>query len=119
MSKRLKVAIDIDGTITEHPEFFAFLTASLEKTHEVHIISGRSPTELERTAAELAVHGVRYDKINLIGVVWHGKGEYCEKEEIDILFEDMDEFIEHIPERTLVFKIRNGGNFNFHSRDWR
>lgn len=115
----MRVAIDIDGTITEHPEFFAFLTASLKGNHEIFIITGRGPEMKEVTEEQLRSHNIYFDHMYMIGVNWKGKGAFCEEKQIDILFEDMDEFIAHIPSRTLVFKVRNGGNWCFTQRDWR
>jgi hypothetical protein len=38
--------------------------------------------------------------------------------QIDIYFDDQDECIQDVDERTVVFKIRNGGNFEFDQRKW-
>jgi hypothetical protein len=37
---------------------------------------------------------------------------------IDIYFDDQDEMTGEIPETVTVFKIRNGGNFDFETRKW-
>ncbi len=42
------------------------------------------------------------------------KARLCRELEID----DQDECIVPVDERTTVFKIRNGGNFDFAQRKW-
>ena len=37
---------------------------------------------------------------------------------IDVFFDDQDECIVAVDERTLVLKVRNGGNFDFDTRKW-
>jgi hypothetical protein len=37
---------------------------------------------------------------------------------IDVYFDDQDECVVGVGERTTVFKIRNGGNFDFGAKQW-
>lgn len=46
------------------------------------------------------------------------KARLCRELEIDVYFDDQDECIQDVGERTTVFKIRNGGNFDFDERKW-
>jgi hypothetical protein len=40
----MKVALDIDGTISEHPEFFVMLSAALRAAgHHVLVLTYRDP----------------------------------------------------------------------------
>ncbi len=123
----MKIAIDIDGTITECPEFFVFLTKLFRPEHEIHIITGRKQTERIETEEQLTALGIEYHHLHIVGpkksylteeTMWTRKGDFCREHNIDVLFEDMDEFIEHIPKSTLVFKIRNGWNFCFNQLAW-
>lgn len=62
------VQIDIDGTIDQAPEFFAWLTRSLRRDgHTILIVSSRttSPGNLKFSAAEIQAFGVVYDKLLL------------------------------------------------------
>lgn len=111
----VKVALDIDGSITEHPAFMAALSQA--PGTEIHILTGRGPEDHEATVRELATLGIRYSKIHYADT-WADKGALCESLRIEILVEDQDEYIRHIPERVLVLKPRNGGNYDFLKRVW-
>lgn len=37
---------------------------------------------------------------------------------MDLYFDDQDECVQDVGEKTTVFKIRNGGNFDFGERKW-
>src|SRR5581483_11571710 len=89
----MNVALDIDGTISEHPEFFAVLSAALRKAgHRVLVLTYRDPARGEATRAQLTAWGIEFD--------------------------DQDECIAAVPENVLVCKVRNGGNFDFASQRW-
>lgn len=46
----MNVGLDIDGTITENPQFFALLSRVLRAAgHKVHIVSYRDPKSVEET----------------------------------------------------------------------
>jgi uncharacterized HAD superfamily protein len=105
----MKIGLDIDGTITDKPEFFALLTQN--PNFEVHIITGRDKDWNLATIADLAKWGIRYDQIHYADN-WLDKGRICAEQGLEIMFDDMDEYIKHIPEPTTVFKIRNGGNWS-------
>ncbi len=110
------IGLDIDGTITDCAKFFKHLSEQFGPEN-VYIITGRDPEDLEYTKAELDGHGIVYNKI-LHARDWHDKGRFCSMHEIDVLFEDQDEYIEHIPPTTMVFKPRNGGNYDFRGGFW-
>lgn len=107
---KIKVGLDMDGTITDFPDFFAAL-ASSEK-FEIHIITGRGEEHRQQTIEELNKFGVRYDHMHFVDATWDKKGKICKDLGIQIMFDDMDEFIKHISPDTMVFKVRNGGNWN-------
>ena len=46
------------------------------------------------------------------------KGRLCRELRIDIYFDDQDECVVGVDEATTVFKIRNGGNFDYDGRKW-
>jgi hypothetical protein len=118
MDGAMKVALDIDGTISEHPEFFAVLSVALRAAgHRVLILTYRDPARLPATREQLASWGVQFDEL-VIAASLEGKGELCATHGVDLFFDDQDECIAAVPERVLVCKVRNGGNFDFQSRRW-
>jgi hypothetical protein len=114
----MKVALDIDGTISEHPEFFALLASTLRAAgHRVVVLTYRDPARAEATRAQLAAWGVGFDEL-VIAPSLDVKGELCGALGVDLYFDDQDECIAAVPERVLVCKVRNGGNFDFARRQW-
>ncbi|VTS08070.1 hypothetical protein [Tuwongella immobilis] len=114
----MKVALDIDGTISEHPQFFAWLSQQLQQAgHSVLILTFRDPAREAHTRAELTNWGIVFDAL-VFAESMTAKGPLCGIHGVELLFEDQDECIVNVPERVLVFKIRNGGNFDFDSQQW-
>jgi uncharacterized HAD superfamily protein len=114
----MTVALDIDGTISERPEFFALLSAAFRRAgHTVLVLTYRDPNRATATAAQLADWGVEYDEL-VIAASLEAKGELCAAHGVDLFFDDQDECIARVPESVLVFKVRNGGNFDFATRQW-
>ena len=114
----MTVAPDIDGTISEHPEFFAMLSSALRAVgHRVIVLTYRDPARDAATREQLRRWGVEFDEL-VIARSLEAKGECCAAHEVDLFFDDQDECIANLPERVLVCKIRNGGNFDFAARQW-
>jgi uncharacterized HAD superfamily protein len=114
----MKVALDIDGTISEHPEFFAVLSTALRAAgHQVLVLTYRDSNRVEATKEHLAAWGIQFDEL-VIAPSLEGKGELCGTLGVDLFFDDQDECIASVPESVLVCKVRNGGNFNFARRRW-
>lgn len=114
--EKIKIGLDMDGTITDFPDFFAALSKSDQ--FEIHVITGRGPEHEAVTIQELEKFGVRFDKLHLVDATWKMKGEICKNLGIQIMFDDMDEFIKHISPDTMVFKVRNDGNWNETHSSW-
>ena len=114
----MRIGLDIDGLLDEHPEFFAFLSSSLRaQEHFVAVLTYRDPESRVRTEASLAGWGVVYDELHFARSL-DDKARLCRELAIDIYFDDQDECIVGVDEGTTVFKIRNGGNFDFEQRKW-
>jgi uncharacterized HAD superfamily protein len=114
----VKIALDIDGTISDHPAFFAFLSAALRAAgHQILILTYRDPEKTDATRKQLSDWGILFDEL-VIAESLTAKGSLCVAYGVDIFFDDQDECIVNVPEHILVFKIRNGGNFNFMSQRW-
>ena len=114
----MKVALDIDGTISEHPEFFAVLSAAFRTAgHQVVVLTYRDPARADATKAQLREWGIGFDDL-VIADSLDAKGQLCDLLGIDLFFDDQDECIANVPERTVVCKVRNGGNFDFTRKRW-
>ena len=101
----LHLGLDIDGTITEQPEFFRNFSKSWPG--RVSIISYRSD---ESKAIELLRElDIYYDDIYLVKSL--DKSDMIIKLGVNVYVDDQDECILNIPENVTVLKVRNGGNF--------
>ncbi len=114
----MKIALDIDGTISDQPTFFSFLSVALRAAgHQILILTYRDPAKNEATRVQLAAWGIVFDEL-VIAESLSAKGRLCARHGVDIFFDDQDECIVEVPEHVLVFKMRNGGNFDFDTRRW-
>jgi hypothetical protein len=114
----MRIGLDLDGLLDERPEFFAFLTTALRVGgHLVAILTYRDPESRQRTELQLAGLGIGYDELHFAHSL-ADKGRLCRELAVDVYFDDQDECIQDVPERTTVLKIRNGGNFDFAERKW-
>ena len=114
----MRVGLDIDGLLDERPEFFAFLSTALRAGgHFVAILTYRDPAREEQTHRQLAAWGIRYDELHFARSL-SDKGRLCRELHIDVYFDDQDECAVGVDESTTVFKIRNGGNFDFATKKW-
>jgi uncharacterized HAD superfamily protein len=116
--KKLRIMLDIDGTITHAPQFFAEFSQRFQDIAEIHVVTARRPDrdkdESPNTAEELAAWGIHYDHL----VFTCEKAVYCIEKKINIVFEDTDEFYQNLPKEVLVFKIREEWNFDWQSKRW-
>jgi len=102
------VALDIDGTITRHPQFFAFLSKALiDSGHAVYIISFRGGQE--EVEADLASLGISFTEVVLptsedIGRegFYGWKASVCRRLGIEVFFEDMPEVINALDRNVLA-----------------
>ena len=109
----LAIGIDIDGTITEMPEFFQILTKVWPG--KIYIISVRF--NRRGTENQLGRLGIKYDELVLVHT--HAqKVIEAQKRDIKIFFDDNDEVILSMPSTIKVLKIRNIINFDFLDSKW-
>src|SRR3954469_5163316 len=114
----MRIGLDLDGLLDERPDFLAFLTAALRAAgHFVAVLTYRDPGSRDRTAAQLAGWGVGYDELHFARSL-ADKGRLCRELAIDVYFDDQDECVQDVAEKTTVFKVRNGGNFDFGEKKW-
>lgn len=114
----MRIGLDMDGLLDERPDFFAFLSATLRAAgHFVAVLTYRDPESRPRTESQLAAWGIEFDQVHFARSL-ADKGRLCRELRVDIYFDDQDECIQDVSESTTVFKIRNGGNFDFDQRKW-
>lgn len=117
------VALDIDDTITRHPEFFALISQSLAKAgHRVLIITFRDEAGRTDTEADLTGWGIAYDELicwsmascDLADVdAW--KAMVCREHGVDVFFEDDAAVLAHVDEETVCLQpFSNAGD----DADW-
>lgn len=133
----IKLGLDIDNTITEHPEFFSLLSGSVrDNGGKVFIVSSRTDDVevMEGTRGDLRELGINYDEVYLLPNMrtalrscphpelndsqkynWQ-KVAYCLEKGIDVFFDDDDQviylFTRYAPEIRVmkVCTVRNVGS---------
>ena len=111
----MKIAVDLDATITAYPLFFkVFTSAMIESGCQVHIVTDRPPGTEDNVKELLAEYGIKYHKI----MITRNKGQYIHEQGIEVLFDDTDEYFVDLPEEIAVFKVRQHYNFDFHENKW-
>lgn len=114
----MRIGLDIDGLLDERPDFFSFLSVTLRAAgHFVAVLTYRDPDSRTRTEGQLAAWGIEYDELHFARSL-ADKGRLCREVKIDVYFDDQDECVVGVDEGTTVFKIRNGGNFDFAASRW-
>jgi hypothetical protein len=114
----MRIGLDIDGLLDERPDFFSFLSVALRAGgHFVAVLTYRDPGSQARTEGQLAAWGIEYDELHFARSL-SDKGRLCRELTIDVYFDDQDECLAGVDESTTVFKIRNGGNFDFAGGKW-
>ena len=141
----MKVGLDIHGVLDVRPEFFAELSKLfIAAGHEVHIITGGSFTdgslqaELESYNIEYTHKFSIYDHLKNIGAktneelgiasrypfpdeTWNTvKAEYCERNQIDMHFDDMNEYLRYFTTPYLFTcdpKRNHRGQFGAHKAE--
>ena len=93
------------------PAFFQFL--SRHWPGKVFIITYRK--DLAKAQADVAKFGIRYDELILVDS-FAAKAEVIAANGISVYVDDQDEILQHVPKTVTVFKIRNGGNYDFDLR---
>jgi hypothetical protein len=103
------VALDVDGTITRNPPFFALLSGALKAAgHEVIILTFRE--DRDALAADLAEWGIAYGRLItatttdlLAGGPDEWKARVCRELGVDVFFEDVPEVLERLDDSVLAF----------------
>ena len=96
----MRVGLDLDGLLDERPAFFALLAAALRAGgHFVTVLTYRDPDSRQRTESQLAGWEIRYDELHFARSL-PDKGRLCRELDLDVYFDDQDECIHDVGERT-------------------
>ena len=109
----MKIAFDLDDTITHAPEFFS--TLSKLWNDDVYIITFRS--DRLSTMEDLLRLDIRYTDVILVSS-GDEKADVVRHLGIAVYFDDMPEMIKNMPKETAVFLFRNEWNFDFNDKKW-
>lgn len=110
----MKIGIDIDGTITAHPAFFSKL--SLLWDDDVYAVTFRPPNK-QRDLEELQKLGVCVTDILYANQI-QDKAVLCEKYGIEVLFDDIPDFLVHCKANMAAFLVRGEMNFDPKARQF-
>lgn len=105
----MNIGIDIDGTITEMPQFYAVLTAAMKQFgHKIYIVSYRGSWGDAETINELTSWNITYDKLctcsdNVTAAVF--KRKMAETLSLDLMIDDEPEVINALPPKCKRFWV--------------
>ena len=109
----MKLALDIDDTITRHPEFFAVVSRALIAAgHEVLIVTLRQ--DYDQAEADLWEWGVEYTELIVAttdALIKHGPYEWkatvLRHHGVDVFFDDMPQILRHVDPDVTCFMAVN------------
>lgn len=110
----MKFVIDVDGTITWAPEAFSAISGALVHAgHEVHILTGTMDTErslqehLDERRTQMEGLGIKYTHLYVVRPpnVVKQKADYCQRHNIDLVFEDSDAYIDGIKPYSKCLRV--------------
>jgi len=107
------LGIDLDGCVDECPIFFQILTQRWPG--DVYVITFRS--DREKAKADLARYNIHYDELILVDS-FDAKAEVIVEKGILVYFDDQPEMLRNIPSNRNVMLVRNGGNYDFDTKQW-
>jgi uncharacterized HAD superfamily protein len=115
MEHKIKIAVDLDGTISEYPEFFKLFTKAMSVLRtQIYILTDRAAGTEDQVADQLRGYDITYERIKITGQ----KSRYILKQGISVLFDDVDHYFLDLPAEVAVFKIRQKYNFDFTKKRW-
>jgi hypothetical protein len=119
MDKKIKISIDIDGTLNSSDtsiSFFQIMTHLLHPDPDTHItiLTAREPGTETEIISELAHMNILYNEI----VITDNKQEYIRDNNILVVIENEDESFKNLGKNILVLKVREEGNYNYKTGHW-
>jgi len=111
----MKIAIDLDATITMYPKVFsAFCRAFRTTGHVVYVVTDRGPGTESEVMGMLDELEIDYDFVKIT----NDKASYVTEQGIDVLFDDTDRYFADLPASVAVLKVRGHYNFDYADRKW-
>ena len=111
----MKVAIDIDGCISEYPSFFSILTKALISSDniEIFILSARNNSNhsKKKTIQELKELGIFYDHL----ILTDDKQNFIKDNTIDLFIDNQIENFQQLNSDVCCLLIREEGNYCYKS----
>ena len=107
------LALDLDGVITESPEFFSAWSHSWPGP--VMVITFRS--DRQKAIDDLQDRNIRYDELILVDR-FDAKAEVIASKNVAIYVDDQPEMLKNVASSVHVMLYRNEGNFDFEDRRW-
>ena len=107
------LGLDIDGVITDAPEFFSEWSHSWPG--RVVVITFRH--DREKAIRDLDERKIRYDEVFLVNR-FEQKAEVIRRERVSLFVDDQPEILKYIDQQTNVMLFRNEGNYDFKLGLW-
>lgn len=107
------LGLDLDGCITEAPEFFSAWTHSWPG--KVIVITYRR--DRAKAIADLDERNIRYDEVVLVDR-FEAKAEVIAEYGVTLYVDDQPEMLKNVPAGVNVMLFRNEGNFDFADQRW-
>jgi len=100
----MKIAFDVDGVITEMPEFYSVITHALKaQGHSVIILTDFDEYFREQRERELASYNIAYDQL----VITSEKHKYCIENNVDFALDDTQSYYQGIRSHQLgIFGLK-------------
>jgi len=109
----MKIALDIDGTITRYPEFFSKLSHIWDD--DVYVISFRY--SMDSCVEDCKKYNIKYKEI-FLAKNEDSKAEICDRLGIEVLFDDDPDFLVHCKKNMLALMVRNEDNFDYKEKQY-
>ncbi len=101
----LKLAFDVDGVITEMPEFYSAITHALKaQGHTVIVLTDFDEYFRDQRVRELASYNIAYDEL----VITAEKKQYCIDNNIDYALDDTPSYYRGIKSHPIgIYQIND------------
>lgn len=109
----INLGLDLDGCITEAPEFFSAWTHSWPG--RVIVITYRR--DRAKAIADLEKRDIRYDELVLVDRM-DAKAAVIAEHGVTLYVDDQPEMLKNVPAGVNVMLFRNEGNFDFSDQRW-
>ncbi len=110
---RFTLGLDLDGCITDAPEFFSAWTHSWPG--RVIVITYRR--DRAKTILDLDERNIRYDEVVLVDRM-DAKAAVIAEHGVTLYVDDQPEMLKNVPAGVNVMLFRNEGNFDFADQRW-